>query len=87
MKLYLEDIQVSLGPDRLPHRVLWRLRLYQVRSVDEQWRWAGKWWMTERLRGQRRRYYRVVCTCASGGTLTMEIFVERGRWKLSRLLD
>ena len=87
MKLYFEDIQVSIGPDRLPVRVLWRLRLYYVQSIDEQWRWSGRWWLTDRLRRQQRRYYRVSCVSPSADILSMEIFQEHGRWKLSRLQD
>lgn len=87
MKLLLEDIRVQTSADNLPAKVIWRLQPYQVKTIDEEWCYAGKWWLTDGLRGHVRIYYRVSCVSSSKNTIVMEIYRQWGRWKLSRVLD
>jgi hypothetical protein len=87
MKLLLEDIRVEVGTDNRPVRVIWRLRPYQVKAIEEEWCYAGKWWLTDGLRGHVRIYYRLTCVTASRDLMMMEVYQQWGRWKLSRVLD
>jgi hypothetical protein len=87
MKLLLEPIQVTLDDWQRPQRILWRLRPYRIKAIQEIWTWRGKWWNTPALRGHRRLYYRVECSLPSGNLVSLEIFYQHGRWTLSRILD
>jgi hypothetical protein len=87
MKLLLEPIQVSLDTQRQLRQIVWRLRPYKVKAVQEVWTYRGRWWNTPELRGQRRLYYRVECISQAGHSVSLEIFYRRNRWVLSRVLD
>lgn len=97
MKLIEESIIVrcnntSQSADSTPQEyvlasIFWRGRLYRVRATLGTWRWRGSWWTTPALQGQERTYFRVLCAPPGGAELQMELFCERGRWTLSRLLD
>jgi hypothetical protein len=87
MKLLLEPIQVQVNDKRQPVRLMWRLRPYRVKAVQEMWLYRGQWWVTPQLRGHRRLYYRVECVTLNGMTICFEIFHQWGRWTLSRVLD
>ncbi len=90
MKLFGEHIGVQLNSQGQPAMVRWRLHLWRVASVEEQWRYNGQWWTTPAtLRGRARRYYRVSCRpCGfEGDEVCLEIYREGQRWMLSRLLD
>ena len=88
MKLYVERIGVWLGADNLPAVIRWRLSLWRVRAVEEQWSYRGKWWTTpETLRGKHRCYYRLSCVSMNGCAMSIEIYQEGERWMLSRVMD
>ena len=87
MKLYGERIGVRVGQNNLPTTVRWRLSIYRVRSIEEQWLYAGRWWATPGLQGRRRHYYRVSCTAPHGFSIGLEIYRDGGAWMLSRVLD
>lgn len=96
MKLICENIKVQCvkaqqpnedGNDIMPNSILWRCRLYRVRAIQGTWRWRGGWWTTPSLLGQERLYFRVLCSPPGGEESVMELYRERGRWTLSRLLD
>lgn len=74
-----------------PPSFLWRGRLYRVRGVLVCWRWRGAWWTTPNLLGHERTYFQVLCGAPggsqSGSEMCVELYEERGRWVLSRLLD
>ena len=88
MKLYGESISVRLGANNLPAAIRWRLSIFQVQAVEEQWSYTGKWWTTPAtLRGRHRCYYRLACVSMNGCSLSIEIYQEGSRWMLSRVLD
>lgn len=91
MKLIGESITVQsqpAGQGRIEITSLfWRRKLYRVQVVLAVWRWRGYWWTTPRLTGRERIYYQVLCATPDGSELQMEVFQERGRWTLSRVLD
>jgi hypothetical protein len=91
MRQICEPIHIE-SKDGMPHRVIWRGGLFHVVSVEEQWRYAGKWW--EDGRGCRRNYYRVTVQPVgksrggkSQAQASLELYQQGGRWVLHRVLD
>jgi hypothetical protein len=84
MKLRMEPIHVECK-DRKPNRLIWNGKLYRVIEIEDEWRWAGKWWIT--LGDQKRSYFRVRVRTPRSGESTMKIFYENHQWTLSRELD
>lgn len=87
MGFYLEPIIVEVDQDEQPARIIWRRKVYRVQEVLELWFYAGEWWLTPMLRGYFRKYYRVQAAIVGQAPLSMEIYRERNRWHLSKVLD
>lgn len=83
----VREIGSEDGYENIPNTIFWRGCLYRVRAVQGTWRWCGAWWTTPSLLGQERIYFRVLCAPPGGEESMMELYCERGRWTLSRLLD
>jgi hypothetical protein len=89
MKQRVEPVHVEADARGVPRRLYWRGRLYCVIAVEDQWRYAGKWWLDGR--GWRRAYFRVTARCVRhsgvGSAITLEVFREGANWVLSRECD
>lgn len=81
MKLIMEPVSVAMRQGR-PATIEWRRKRYTVLEVLEMWRYRGKWWMDETLKGDVRTYFRVRCDRAD-----VEIYEKDGAWTLSRVMD
>jgi len=66
MKLLMEPIEVQAAAQK-PTGFRWRGRWYRVREISQEWSYRGRWWTDPDLRGERRRYYRVVASRETGG--------------------
>lgn len=97
MKLLMESIEVQAVAGG-PKGFRWRGRWYRVREISQEWAWRGRWWTDPDMRGERRRYYRVIASCEASWRARapecqgprgagFEIFEREGQWVLSRLLD
>lgn len=87
MKLFCESVTVQSDDAKQPASIIWRRRHYRVQAVQEVWEWRGRWWETPTLLGYRRRYYRLLCLAPGGHPICLEVYRQRGRWTLSRVLD
>ncbi|PNY81247.1 DUF6504 family protein [Deinococcus koreensis] len=81
MRVVSEPVQVQVRGGT-PQALLWRSRRYAVRSVLDEWRAAGRWWLHEAPRD-----YWLLDTPA----LTAEVYRTRTQtgftWMLSRIAD
>lgn len=87
MKLYGERIAVRLNDKAQPVAVRWRLSLFRVRVIEDEWTYDGKWWTTPQLKGRHRHYFRITCLGTNGNTVSLEIYREDNQWMLSRIID
>jgi hypothetical protein len=86
MKLLMEPIEVR-KKGAYPKIVIWRDQRYQVHRIEERWLWHGRWWTTPSLRGECRRYFKLVAISPGGNRVTMEVFEAKADWVLSQLDD
>lgn len=87
MKLYQEPVEVQCCPLGLPQRVRWRRKWHRVLQIEERWLYNGLWWTTTELRGECRRYYRLLGAPKTGSPLWLDVYEQEGVWTLARLLD
>ena len=73
--------------DALPVRLFWRGIPYRVLSVDGVWCAEGRWWLDPMRDGCHRRYYRLSVASPARVVLCVEVFQQRGLWKIWRLAD
>jgi len=86
MKRYDESIIVHTDEQGLPQRLHWRNRLYRVTHVEEEWRYAGKWWLGGG--SWQRRYFRVAVRGAHNSQLCEMQLYRQGRvWTLGGVYD
>lgn len=78
----MEPIEVRLEGEA-PIAFRWRRRVFPVAQILESWVYRGKWWLDERLCGERRVYYRLE---TRRGTYEVFRSDQRG-WILSRVHD
>jgi hypothetical protein len=86
MRCYYENIVVHIDERGLPQRVIWRNRLYRVISVEEQWRYAGKWWLD--FKGWQRHYFRATVRAAQTTTqYEIQLYKQGSLWTLCGVYD
>ena len=85
MKRYFENVVVRTK-DGAPQSVVWRNRVYRVEGIEEEWRYAGKWWID--CKGWQRRYYRATVRSAYNTTQCEILMYKQGTlWVLCGIYD
>ncbi|CAM3440196.1 Nucleotidyltransferase [Deinococcus saxicola] len=80
MKAVQQAVEVSLTGGGEPGRLIWDNRTYPIRGVLDQWRYGGRWWLSEPPR---------TCYLVQAGGLIAELHHEDSTdaWWLARIQD